>query len=143
MAGTQPLLTVMASALFPQQSRTFAGQRGLSILLRTLHLLGIAGVGGGYFYAVVDESWLAFLYLTLVSGLMMVLLSIWSNGIWLLQLRGHAILLKVLLLMLMPVWPEQRTALLVAVILISGLIAHAPGDVRYYSIFYRRRIEKL
>ncbi len=143
MVGTQPLLTAMASVLFPSQSRTFVGQRWVSILLRTLHLLGIAGVGGGYFYASVGDGWLGFLYLTLASGMLMMLLSIWSNGIWLLQLRGHAVLLKVLLLTLMLVWAEQKAVLLVAVIIISGLIAHAPGDVRYYSIFYRRRIDKL
>ena len=131
------------SLLFPKQSRTFTGQRWVNILLRTLHLLGMAGVGGGYFYAAVDDSWLGFLYLTLASGVSMMWLSIWSNGIWLLQLRGHAILLKVLLLGLMLVWPEYKFSLLVVVILISGLISHAPGSVRYYSIFYRRRIDAL
>jgi len=133
----------ITSALFPKQSRGFTGQRWVNILLRTLHLLGMAGLGGGYFYVSVDDAWLGFLYLTLASGAGMMLLSIWSNGIWLLQLRGHAILLKVLLLALMLVWPEQKMSLLVVVIIISGLIAHAPGDVRYYSIFYRRRIERL
>jgi len=131
------------SALFPKQSRGFTGQRWADILLRTLHLLGMTGLGGGYFYAAVGDAWLGFLYLTLASGVSMMLLSIWSNGIWLLQLRGHAILLKVLLLALMLVWPEQKIFFLVVVIIISGLIAHAPGDIRYYSIFYRRRIERL
>ena len=131
------------SALFPKQSRVFIGQRWVNILLRTLHLLGMAGIGGGYFYAAVGDVWQDFLYLTLVSGLFMMLLSIWSNGIWLLQLRGHAILLKLSLLALMLMWPEYQVLCLVLVIVISGLIAHAPGDVRYYSIFYRRRLDTL
>ena len=138
----KPMVPI-TSVLFPKQSRIFAGQRWVNILLRTLHLLGMAGVGGGYFYAAVDDAWQGFLYLTLVSGLIMMLLSIWSNGIWLLQLRGHAILLKLLLLLLMLVWPAYQATCLVLVIIISGLIAHAPGDVRYYSIFYRRRIDTL
>ncbi len=129
--------------IFPAESRLFPGQRWANIGLRTLHLLGMAGLGGGYFYAAAGGAWQGFLYLTLGSGLALMLLSVWSNGVWLVQLRGQAILLKVLLLALMPVWPEQRTALLVLVILISGLIAHAPGDVRYYSLFHRRRIERL
>ncbi len=129
--------------IFPQESRLFPGQRWVNISLRTLHLLGMAGLGGGYFYAAPGEAWLGFLYLTLVSGLALMLLSIWSNGIWLIQLRGQAILLKVLLLGLMPVWPEQQMFLLIAVIVLSGLISHAPGDVRYYSVFHRRRIENL
>lgn len=129
--------------IFPAESRLIPGQRWVNISLRTLHLLGMAGLGGGYFYAAAGETWLGFLYLTLASGLALMLLSIWSDGIWLMQLRGQAILLKVSLLALMPVWPEQETPLLVAVILISGLISHAPGDFRYYSIFHRRRIERL
>jgi len=130
-------------ALFPKQSRVFTGQRWVNILLRTLHLLGMAGIGGGYFYVAVDDVWQGFLYLTLTSGLVMMSLSIWSNGIWLLQLRGHAILLKVILLLLMMFWPAYQTVGLVLVIVISGLIAHAPGNVRYYSIFYRRRLDTL
>ncbi len=131
------------SLLFPRRSRGFSGLRWVNILLRTLHLLGMAGLGGGFFYAAIGDAWLGFLYLTLVSGVGMVLLSIWSNGIWLLQLRGHAILLKVLLLLLALAWPAHKMALLVAVIIISGLIAHAPGNIRYYSIFYRKPIERL
>jgi len=133
----------ITSVLFPKKSRLFTGQRWVNILLRTLHLLGMAGIGGGYFYTSTSDVWQGFLYLTLASGLLMMMLSIWSNGIWLLQLRGHAILLKLLLLILMSVWPGYQTGCLVLVIVISGLIAHAPGDVRYYSIFYRRRLDAL
>jgi len=133
----------MVSLLFPRESRLFRGQRWVNILLRTLHLLGMAGIGGGYFYASAGDVWQGFLYLTLVSGLAMMLLSIWSNGIWLLQLRGHAILLKLVVLLLMLLWPVYQAAGLVLVIVISGLIAHAPGNVRYYSIFFRRRLDTL
>lgn len=133
----------LKSHLFPPVSRLFPGQRWVNIGLRTLHLIGIAGLGGGYFYAAVDQSWLGFLYLTLASGLILTLLSLWSNGIWLLQLRGQAILLKVLLLALIPFWPEHKIALMLAVIIISGLIAHAPGNVRYFSVLHGRRIEHL
>ncbi|MFC1684218.1 hypothetical protein ACFL0R_01950 [Pseudomonadota bacterium] len=129
--------------LFPPESRLFPGQRWLNIGLRTLHLIGLAGVGGGYFYAVADQRWLGFLYLTLGSGLVLMLLSLWSNAIWLVQLRGQAILLKLLLLVLIPFWPEQQAVLMVVVIVISGLVSHAPGDVRYYSLFHGRRIERL
>ncbi len=132
-----------ASVLFPQQSRSFPGQRWVNILLRTLHLLGMAGIGGGYFYAAVGDVWQGFLTLTLASGVIMLLLSIGSNGIWLLQLRGHAILLKLFLLIMMLLWPAYQTLFLILVIVLSGLIAHAPGNVRYYSIFYRRRLDTL
>ncbi|VAX11157.1 hypothetical protein MNBD_GAMMA26-1354 [hydrothermal vent metagenome] len=103
----------------------------------------MAGLGGGYFYAAASEAWLGFLYLTLVSGFAMMLLSIWSDGIWLVQLRGQAILLKVVLLIMILLYPDLKALLLVVVIVISGLISHAPGNVRYYSVFHRRRIDFL
>ena len=127
--------------LFPEESRYFPGQRWCNIGLRTLHLLGISGLGGGFLYPGLESDWLGYLYLTTFSGIGLTLIFIWSNGIWLLQLRGQAILLKILLLALMPLWPELRLPLFVLVIVISGVISHAPAKVRYYSPLYGRCIE--
>jgi len=127
--------------LFPAQSRFFPGQRWTNITLRTLHLIGLAGLGAGFLYAAADESWRVYLYLTSLSGLGLMLISIWSNGIWLLQLRGQAILFKLFLLLLIIVWPGWRMPLLIAVIVISGIISHAPARIRYYSLYHGRCIE--
>jgi len=129
--------------LFPTQSRLFPGQRWVNISLRTLHLIGLVGVGSGILYPAHEGSSNVYLYLTLASGFALSLISIWSNAVWLVQLRGQAIILKLLLLALIPVWPEASSWLLIMVIIISGYISHAPGDVRYYSIYHRSRIEAL
>lgn len=129
--------------LFPAESRLFPGQRWVNITMRTLHLIGLAGIGSGFLYPAHEGASETYLYLTLVSGLVLMLISIWSNAIWLVQLRGQAIILKLLLLAAIPVWPEASAWLLILVIIISGYISHAPGDVRYYSIYHRRRIENL
>ena len=132
---------VAKGLIFPRNSRFFPGQRWVNISLRTLHLIGLAGLGGGFLYASESESWRLFLSLTLWSGTGLMLISIWNNGIWLLQVRGQAILLKLLLLALIPLWPEMKVPLFLAVIVISGLISHAPANVRYYALFHGRRIE--
>ena len=129
--------------LFPAQSRFLLGHRWINITLRTLHLVGIAGLGAGFLYAGLDGSWLPYLYLTCISGLLLTLLSIWSNGIWLIQLRGQLILLKLLLLVAVVLLPELKLELFVLVIVLSSVVSHAPGDIRYYSLFHRRRIETL
>ncbi len=131
------------NSLFPAQSRYFKGQRWVNIALRTLHLLGVAGLGAGFLYAGVDQSWRLYLQLTMLSGTGLILISIWNDGVWLVQLRGQAILLKMLLLGIIPLWPELRQPLFIGIILISGLISHAPANVRYYSLYHRRRIESL
>jgi hypothetical protein len=129
--------------LFPAESRFFPGQRWVNISLRTLHLIGVAGLGGGFLYSAEGESWRYFLDLTIASGVGLVLISVWNNGIWLIQLRGQAILLKMLLLALIPLVPGLRLPLFLATLVISGIIAHAPANVRYYSLFHRRRIESI
>ena len=129
------------SMLFPAESRYFPGQRWVNISLRTLHLIGLAGLGGGFLYPVADEAWRLYLELIVWSGIGLVAIAVWNNGIWLLQLRGQAILFKLLLLALMPLFPEGRMALLLAVIVISGVVSHAPAAVRYYSLIHGRRIE--
>ncbi|MCB1860591.1 MAG: hypothetical protein KDI47_02505 [Gammaproteobacteria bacterium] len=127
--------------LFPAESRFLPGQRWVNILLRTLHLIGIAGLGGGFFYPSEGDLWRWFFDLTLWSGIGLAAIAIWNNGIWLIQLRGQAILLKLILLGLMPLFPAVRLPLLLAILIISGVISHAPASVRYYSLFHRRRID--
>ncbi len=85
---------------------------------------------------------MTYLQLTLLSGIGMFALYTWSNGIWLIQLRGVSILAKLVLLAMIFPWPEAKFPLFVAVIVISGLISHAPGDVRYFSIFHGRKVER-
>ena len=125
--------------LFPAQSRAFWGQRWVSISLRSLHLLGIAGVGGAFLFNLPEQQWLAYMVLTIATGSAMMVMEIWSNGIWLIQLRGLATLLK-LLLLAMTFLVGLQPYILVFVILISGVMSHAPGKVRYYSIFHRKII---
>jgi hypothetical protein len=40
-------------------------------------------------------------------------------------------------------WPALKLELGIAVIVVSSVIAHAPGNIRYYSPWHRRRIEYL
>lgn len=130
-------------ALFPLEGRSFRGMRWLNISLRTLHLIGIAGLGGAYLYTAPRALWEPYLWLTLISGSGLVGVSLYSNAVWLLQLRGLLILFKVLLLGIMVVSSAAALWLGVVVIVISSVIAHAPGDLRYYSPWHRRRIEHL
>jgi hypothetical protein len=133
----------LRSYLFPAESRFFHGQRWVNVALRTLHLVGIAGLGAGFLYPAADEIWRHYLTLTLLSGAGLALIFAWSNGIWIIQLRGQIVLLKLLLLALMPVWPDARTPMFILIIVLSGWISHATANVRYYSIFHQRRVERL
>ena len=129
--------------VFPAESRRLPGQRWVSIGLRTLHLMGTAGLGGAYLYEAPAEAWLPYFWLTLVSGALMAALHIWNNGVWLIQVRGLAILCKLVLLVLAGWWQGAELGLALTVILISGVIAHAPGSLRYHSPWHGRKVESL
>ncbi|HYW04898.1 MAG TPA: hypothetical protein VFA86_13235 [Gammaproteobacteria bacterium] len=133
----------MLQHLFPAQSRKFPGQRWVNISLRTCHLLGVAGIGGGFLYHAPESAWTPYLWLAVASGAGMVAIQAWSNGIWLIQVRGLAVLAKLVLLALAAWAGASRGTVLVCVIAISGVISHAPGNVRYFSPWHRRRVDSL
>ncbi len=115
----------------------------MNVLFRTTHLVGLGGLGAGFLYPAMGQEWLNYLYLTLASGLGLTVISIYSNGIWLIQLRGQVVFLKLLLMGVIPLVPSWGAEIFIAVIVLSGWIAHAPARVRYYSIYHRRRVENL
>lgn len=121
--------------LFPPKPRSYPGDRWVNILVRSLHLLGIAGISGGFLFDLPTAQYLLFWYLAITTGSLLVLLYVWENGRWLLQLKGMAVIFKLLLLLLASLLPEWRAEVFVAIILISGVVAHAPGKVRGFSPF--------
>ncbi len=131
------------SQLFPDPSRKIPGKRHLSVLLRSLHLVGIAGLAGHFLFDLAPAQWLPYAIVALGSGGLMVAMELWCDGIWLLQLRGQAILLKLLLLAGAVMIPTLAVPLFVLIVLISGFFAHAPGKVRYYSLWHGRVVKAL
>lgn len=115
-------------------------KRWTKISLRTLHLLAIAGVGGGILFALDKDLWLNYWWLALASGALMMLMDILSNPVWFIQVRGIVMVLKLVLLALMGIYPGWDSFLLVIIIILSAVISHAPGKLRYYSLYHRRVI---
>ncbi len=118
--------------MLPEKPRSFAGQRWLNIALRSLHLVGVAGIGAGFFFAVDESLWLPFWQLTLFTGVALMALYVWTTALWLVQLKGLVILLKLVLLWLAMDMIAWRAELFTLVVLLSAVIAHAPGAVRGY-----------
>jgi membrane protein implicated in regulation of membrane protease activity len=116
-------------------------KRWTKIGLRTLHLVSVAGVGGGVLFALEKDLWLHYWWLALVSGALMMLVDITANTMWVVQVRGVAIIVKLMLLILLGLHPGWDNLLLVTIIVISAVISHAPGKVRYYSLYHRRLMD--
>ncbi len=115
-------------------TRYFPGQRWVSISLRSLHLVGVAGMGAGILADGLDPGMRQmYVLLTIVSGFAMTLIFAWSEGRWLLQLCGQSVLVKLALVAAIPIWPAAAVELFIAIILISGFTSHAPARLRHFE----------
>ena len=115
-------------------------KRWSKIGLRTLHLLSVAGVGGGILFGLEPDLWFSYWWLAMVSGGLMMLMDIVSTPVWIVQVRGLAIFLKLILLLFIGKEAAWDSLLLIMIIILSAVISHAPGNLRYYSIYHKRVI---
>ena len=115
-------------------------KRWTKICLRTLHLLAVAGVGGGILFGLDPDLWRGYWWLAMVSGGLLMLIDIISNPLWVLQVRGLVIFLKLTLLLFLGGHPTLDVYLLAVIIILSAVISHAPGKLRYYSVYHGRQI---
>lgn len=115
-----------------------AAKRWTKISLRTLHILAVAGVGGGILFGLEPDQWRNYWWLSLVSGILLMAIDIISNPVWVVQVRGLVIFLKLILVALLGSDPSLDRLLLIIIIVISAVVSHAPSKLRYYSIYHRR-----
>ncbi|HIF9250438.1 hypothetical protein [Photobacterium damselae] len=57
------------------------------------------------------------------------------------QLKGVLTYVKLGLLGLFAILPQDKPALYIIVLLLSVIIAHGPAGLRHYSIWHRKRID--
>jgi hypothetical protein len=118
----------------------FFGKRWLKISLRTAHLVGFAGVFSSILTSSEQDVYWC---ITIVSGLGLLSLEALSNFVWFVQIRALAVYIKLILLTCVFFFDEYAWHCLVAIIIISGMISHAPSSVRYYSFVHGRKITSL
>jgi hypothetical protein len=118
--------------LFPHPARGFRGQRWVNVALRSLHLVGIVGIGGGFLFDHKPDAWELYWHLSLASGIALMGLYLWGSVGWLFELKGLVIVVKTLLLGIALLVPSIRAEVFLFVVILSGVIAHAPGAFRGY-----------
>ncbi len=130
------------SLMFPQPPRDFHGQRWVRIALRTAHLISIAVLTGGVSMGAAPLSMAPAFWTTLLTGVLFVGVELFYTGVWLFQLKGIAVMAKILLLGAAAAAPHSALWLLVAAIVIGGVSSHMPGKYRYYSLWHGRVVKE-
>jgi len=126
----------LSSSIIPN----FTGKRWLKISLRTLHLIGFSGVFASVLTSTEQNVYWG---ITIVSGVGLLSLEALSNFVWFVQVRALAIYIKLVLLGCVFFFVDYAWHCLIAIIIISGMISHAPSSVRYYSFIHGRKITSL
>jgi hypothetical protein len=135
------LVHAVKDLIFPVQRRLLPGARWANILLRVLHVIGAGGLVGSNLFSVSQIHWMPYLYLTLISGVVMLLLEVSSSAIYVLQLSGVAVVVKIVLFSIIPWFPDFKLGILLLMLVLSVVFSHAPSSVRHYSIWHGRVIE--
>lgn len=130
----------LAAVLFPAEPRPLRGRRAIKISLRALHVLAVSVFVGSHVLAVDPPRRLPWLTATIVSGLLILLLDLHESGVFLVQVRGLIVLVKVALLFSLPSFGTYSAAVLVILLLISVVSSHAPGSFRYRVVLGKGRI---
>lgn len=130
------LLTI----LFPDKPRYLPFRITIRIFFRSLHILSIGVLLGGHVFnqpTAILEPWL---WASVITGSIILLTDLHSSFAILFELRGIAILLKITLLLLIPVFWEQRVAILVVILFIGAISSHLPKRYRHRLFILKKDI---
>ena len=130
-------MKTLVNILVPDQPRVLPYARAWNMAFRTIHI-GVTGIlFGGHVFDVAAERLLIWLYLSIATGIGLIVIEAYPSCRWFYQGRGVAVLLKLVLLGIVPLLWDYRVAILSAVIVIASVGSHMPGRFRYYSLLHR------
>ncbi|MDP6059731.1 MAG: hypothetical protein QGH33_12605 [Pirellulaceae bacterium] len=130
-------MKTLVNILVPDQPRVLPYARAWNMDFRTIHI-GVTWIlFGGHVFDVAAERLLIWLYLSIATGIGLIVIEAYPSCRWFYQGRGVAVLFKLVLLGIVPLLWDYRVAILSAVIVIASVGSHMPGRFRYYSLLHR------
>jgi len=124
--------------LFPDPRRRLPHSRWWNIGARTVHLAATGILLGGHVFGADTGTLMPLLWVAMVSGAAMVAIELYPTAHWTHQVCALFVYGKLGVLCLVPFLWNQRVPLLLAVVVLASVGAHAPRRVRHYSVWYRR-----
>jgi len=131
----------LSALLFPSPPRVLPYNRGISIGFRTLHLLASSLLLGGHAFDVEPQRVVALLWLTVGSGLGLILLELYRSCDWVYQGMGVLVIVKIVITAMAGLWWEQRVLLLSLVVILGSVGSHMSARYRHYSFRHGRVLD--
>ena len=103
-------------------------------MLRSIHILCFSVLVGGIYFNQPDDFLTLWTTGVIISGLGMFAIDLYVSCIALFEIRGAAMLVKILLLILLPLTDGMAQLLILFfVVLFSSLISHSSRRVRHFN----------
>jgi len=117
--------------LFPDPPRQIPRHRALGLALRTAHLMTFGALLGGHLFAIDPARLKPFLLATIATGVGLMALELASTCAWLFMGKGLAVLAKLVVLLMIPLFWDHRVALLLLTVALASLGSHMPARFRH------------
>lgn len=127
---------------FPVKRRFLPFQRELNITLRSIHILCFSVLVGGHFFQQPVDQLTPWLWATVGSGCLMIVIELSGSFSFLIEVRGISVVVKTLLLALVPYFWEERLWMFVAIIFIASVTSHMRGKYRHLSVISEERLNR-
>ncbi len=124
--------------IFPAERRHLPRGRWWNIAARTVHLAATGVLLGAHVFQVPAERLWPFLWAAIASGGTLMFLELYPSGHWLHQRCAVMVYIKLALLCLVPVLWDYRVPILLGVVILAAVGAHAPRTFRHYSFRFKR-----
>jgi hypothetical protein len=108
------------------------------LFARTVHLIAIAGLVGGHMFGAPLASLRLLLYLSVVTGLAMCALEAYPHRRFFYEGWALLLWLKLVVLMLVPVFWNARRPILIVTLVIASLGSHMPRALRHWTPFHKQ-----
>ena len=131
-------MSFLSPLLFPDPRRSLPHARWWNIGARTVHLAATGILLGGHVFGAREAALMPLLWVAIASGAAMIAIELYPTAHWAHQVCALVVYAKLGVLCLVPFLWEQRVPLLLAVVVLASVGAHAPRRVRHYSLWYRR-----
>ena len=112
--------------------------RVYKLLARTVHLIAIAGLVGGHMFGAPLAPLRLLLCLSIITGVAMCALEAYPNRHFLYEGWALLLWLKLVVLMLVPVFWNARRPILIVVVVIASVGSHMPRALRHWTPFHNQ-----
>ncbi len=128
----------LSALLFPEPRRRLPYSRWWNIAARTVHIGATGILLGGHVFGIAAGTLWPLLWVAIGTGAMLIAIEVYPSAHWAHQVCALAVYVKLALLCVIPFAWACRVPILLVVVAIASVSAHAPRRVRHYSLVYRR-----